>query len=91
MTVSLSGCSYLLMFFVILQWRDPSWNTHWAWAVGAVGAVGPDSFPSEACEGALVPVTLGHVKDPGEFLIARFLAARIAGQKPVGRWKKRGG
>ena len=35
------------------------------------GFVGTVAF--EACEGALVPVTLNHVKDPGEFLIARFL------------------
>ena len=27
----------------------------------------------QACEGAMVPVTMNHVKDPGEFLIARFL------------------
>ena len=43
----------------------------------------PDSFQSEACDGALVPVTLGHVKDPGEFLIARFLDARIARQRAI--------
>ena len=29
---------------------------------------------AQACDGALVPVTLGHVKDPGELLVARFLA-----------------
>ena len=58
------------------------WNTLGAWAVGPPGK--PHQVIrhlSEACEGALVPVTLGHVKDPGEFLIARFLDARIAPDK----------
>ncbi|CAK8995060.1 Uncharacterized protein SCF082_LOCUS4199 [Durusdinium trenchii] len=34
-----------------------------------------------ASEGAMVPVTLGHVKEPGEYLIARFLVSGTDAQK----------